>query len=121
MDPNQISSGELPGLDFVHSLAETLAEYGVGEDEVYALGPGVLNFIKYLLTDIEDLEAEVIRLRERDTARDADLRRVQAQRIALLLEIRKLTGSLSGQDVSATTRRILAHAVEETGELRESE
>ncbi|MDA3961603.1 MAG: hypothetical protein PF961_12490 [Planctomycetota bacterium] len=107
MDPNQISSMELPNFDFVKELAETLAEYGVEEDEVFALGPGVVNFIKYLMTDIEELEAEVIELRQLTGAQAKDLKRVRAQRIALLLKMQHLTGTLDDQDLSKTTLRVI--------------
>ena len=122
MDPNQISSVNMPSLDFVESLAETLAEYGVEKDDVLGLNAGVLNFVRYLMHDIEELEAEVIKLRETNGALAADLKRIRAQRISLLLKLQKLTGKeLVGDDISSTSLKVIemhreGHEPESTGE-----
>jgi hypothetical protein len=109
LDPNQISSVDLPGMDFVRNLAETLAEYGVDESDVFSINPGVLNFVRYLMSDIEELEAEVMDLRERTTQQAKDLKRVRAQRIALLFKLQRLIGTdeLEALDLSQTTLRVI--------------
>lgn len=88
MNPCMISSVEMPSLDFVQSLAHTLAEYGVDENEVFALTPGLINFIQYLLADAEDLEETVLDLRTRVDQQTRDLRRIRTQRNGLLAKLR---------------------------------
>ncbi len=122
MDPNQISSSDLPGMDFVRSLAETLAEYGVEEADVFGLTPGMLNFVRYLMSDIEELEAEVMELRESTTQQAKDLKRVRAQRIALLFKFQRLVGNdeLKELDLSQTTLRVIRqHQLEQAREAAE--
>jgi len=112
MDPEHISSAELPNVEFMESLCDTLAGYGVDKDEVRGLGPGVLNFIRYLMNDIEELEQELIALREKTASQAADLKRIRAQRIALLLKVEKLTGqsASSAADLSSTSLRVIEYA-----------
>lgn len=109
VDPNQISSVNLPSMDFVENLAESLAEYGVERDDVLGLNPGVLNFIRYLMSDIEELESEVIQLREHSSQQTQDLKRIRAQRISLLLKLQRVTGrdDLIGEDLSATSLKVI--------------
>lgn len=123
MDPNQISSVNLPSMDWVRNLAETLDEYGVGESDVFGLPPGVLNFIRYLMHDIEELETEVIDLRAGNKQQAADLKRIRAQRISLLLKLQRLTGSESIDDVdlSSTSLRVIEMHREQRGGTDRSE
>ncbi len=88
MNPCLISSAEIPGLDFIESLATTLADYGVDDDQVFSLPPGIINFISYLLSDSEELEETVIELRSRIAQQKKDLRRIRAQRNGLLTKLR---------------------------------
>lgn len=88
MNPCLISSTEIPGLDFIESLATTLADYGVNDDQVFSLPPGIINFISYLITDAEELEESVIQLRDRVAQQKKDLRRIRAQRNGLLTKLR---------------------------------
>lgn len=79
-----ISSVDMPSLEFVQSIANTLHDYGVDEDEVFALSPGLLNFIKYLLHDADDLEESILQLRAKADQQHKDLRRIRTQRNGLL-------------------------------------
>lgn len=111
MDPEHISSAELPNMEFMDSLCETLSEYGVERHEVMGLGAGVLNFIRYLMSDIDELEQELITLRDKTQAQEADLKRIRAQRIALLLKVERLTGqsAMSAADISNTSLRVIEY------------
>lgn len=62
MNPNMIASQEMPNLDFVESIAHTLADYGVSEEETYGLSPTLLRFIQYLIDDAAELESALIEL-----------------------------------------------------------
>jgi hypothetical protein len=92
MKPLMISSTELPNLDFVESLADTLIEYGVAPEQVLELAPGVINFIDYLLTDSGELEEGVIRLRLECNRQERDLKHIRAQRNGLLSTLEELEG-----------------------------
>jgi len=118
VDPNQISSVNMPSLDWVRNLAETLQEDGVEEDDVFNMNPGVLNFIRYLMHDIEELEGEVFQLRERSEHQAGDLKRIRAQRIALLFKVQRLTGEEDVKDIdlSQTSLRVIKmHKDEHSG------
>lgn len=123
MDPNQISSVNLPSMDWVKNLAETLEEYGVEESDVFGINPGVLNFIRYLMHDIEELEKEVIDLRETTEQQAQDLKRIRAQRISLLLKVQRLTGEEHVQDIdlSQTSLRVIKMHHDETSGIQRTD
>lgn len=92
MNPPMLSSAEMPSLEFVQNLAETLLEYGVDEDEVYGLPPSLINYISYLISIGEELEEDILELQGRHDLQAKDLRRIRTQRNGLLSKAERLAG-----------------------------